>query len=38
MHQGRAELTVVLVESPLAWEPWATAPFDAFPPAKTKAN
>lgn len=31
-------LTVALFESLSYWEPWATAPFDACPPANTTAN
>lgn len=30
--QKSEELTVVLVESPSDWEPWAKAPFDTYPP------
>jgi hypothetical protein len=38
VQHNRTKLTVVLLESPSDCDPWAIAPFDACPPAKTKAN
>lgn len=38
LSKKEPKLTVVLLESPSDWAPWATAPFGACPPANTKAN
>lgn len=37
-QKKRERLTVALFDSLSDWEPWATAPFGACPPANTKAN
>jgi hypothetical protein len=38
MQHRRTKLTVVLLESPSDCDPCAIVPFDACPPANTKAN
>jgi len=34
LHKEAGKLTVVLLESPSDWKPWAEAPFDPYPPKK----